>query len=161
MMKIGRWRPCNGIADEYRSIALADEEAARVLQRSGQSRPAMYFWVQAMEKHVRAKIFTLVNPNLEWVRKKNRSHSLEDAIEFLLEIITTDAAIREQVRIQLCKQVLGGIRFAQLHNDLRYPFYSPEQSSFSVLEVEERDAKLLATQLDGLKKCLRDLDRLR
>ena len=71
-MRVGRLRQCDGIAEEYRVIALADEEAASVLQKNGQSRQAMYFLVQAMEKHVRAKIFTLVNPNLEWVRDKNR-----------------------------------------------------------------------------------------
>ena len=160
-MRVGRLRQCDGIAEEYRVIALADEEAASVLQKNGQSRQAMYFLVQAMEKHVRAKIFALVNPNLEWVRNKNRSHSLEDAIEFLLEVVTTDAAIREQVRVQLCERALGGLRFAQLHNDLRYPFYSSKRNSFSVLEVGESDAKLLATQLASLKVYLRDLDRLR
>jgi hypothetical protein len=160
-MRLGSPRQCAGLADEYRSIALADEKAALLLEQDGHHRQAMYFWVQAMEKHIRAKIFTLVNPELEWVRNKNRSHSLEEAIEFLLEVLTADSVVREQIRIQICERVLRGIRFARLHNDLRYPFYSPGSRSFSVLEVDESDAKLLGTQLSSLKIYLAQLDRLR
>jgi hypothetical protein len=58
----------------------------------------MYFLVQAMEKYIRAKIFTLVNASLEWIRERNRSHSLADSIDFLLEVITRDAMVRNHVR---------------------------------------------------------------
>lgn len=51
-----------------------------------------------MEKYIRAKIFKLVNLNLEYFSDKNKSHSIQSAVELLVKIISPDKVIQQQIK---------------------------------------------------------------
>ena len=69
-MHIGRFRHKVKVSVEYANTSKSDEAAAQALAQSGHYRQACYFLIQAIEKAIRSKIFTLVNPNLEYFREK-------------------------------------------------------------------------------------------
>ena len=148
------------VSDEFAQLAKKDEEVARFLKRNGEYRHAIYFFIQAMEKHIRSKIFTLVNPNNEYFRKRNLNHSVEGAVEFLIEIISPDENIRQQVKQLLNKHVLEDINFQLLHNNLRYPFYSDKYNSYSSVDFSYNDCDTIEKKLEGLKRYLQDINRL-
>jgi len=104
-----------------------------------------------MEKYIRSKIFTLVNPNLEYFRKKNQDHSIDNAVEFLVEIISSDKNIQEQIMNQLNEYIFQDIKFQQLHNNLRYPFYSSRYNSYSCIDFYQKDCEAIEKNLMILK----------
>ena len=69
------------ISYEYYNLALEDEKVAILLKNKGEYRHSIYFFIQAMEKYIKSKIFTLVNPNLEYYINKNKHHSKMYPIE--------------------------------------------------------------------------------
>lgn len=158
-MHIGKFRHEINVSSEFDQLSRDDEAAADSLAERGQLRQACYFIIQAMEKAIRAKIFTLVNPNIEYFRGRNRTHSLESAVEFLIEIISTDKIIQEQVSLQLNSHVLGNTKYGHLHNNLRYPVYFKRRDSYSTLDVEADDFKKLRSRLQLLRKFLNDLHK--
>jgi len=95
-----------------------------------------------MEKHVRFKIFTLVNADVEYFRNRTRTHCLDDLLNFLVEIVSGNQLIQEQVRNQLNSFVLEGVRFGKLHNDLQYPFYLEKSNPYAMLQIDKNDAEL-------------------
>ena len=141
-------------------MAASDEAAGVVLNDAGVYQQATYFFVQAMEKYVRREIFRRVNATTDWFRNKTITHELEDLIDFLIEILSTNDAVRAQIKKQLYDHVLGGVRFARLHNNLRYPFYSSRYNNYSRLVVEKTDAALALEKLSRLKKFLDDLHKI-
>lgn len=160
MEHLGTLRKKVDIAAEFQKLAREDQQAAEVLAQAGMYRPACYCLLQAMEKTIRAKIFTLVNPNLEYFRNKNKTHSLAAAVDFLLEIITTNPVIKEQVGQQLFGYVLGKTNYALLNNSLRYPFYSPRFDSYSMLDFSAKDYAAMQHRAANLQHFLNDLHRL-
>lgn len=158
-MNVGRFRHQVDVAGEFGRLAREDEAAAGLLAHSGAYRQAVYFLVQAMEKQVRAKIFSLVNPKLPYFRERNRTHSLEDAVAFLIEIVSHSETVRRQVKDQLHAHVLGEVRYHHLHNNVRYPVYFEKYDAYSVLEVGEGDYVSLRERLSSLKQFLKDLHR--
>jgi hypothetical protein len=46
--------------------------------------------------------------------------------------------------------VLGGIRFGQLHTDLRYPSFSERQQSYAMLRITQHDAEIAMQRLQTL-----------
>ena len=108
------------ISYEYYNLALEDEKVAILLKNKGEYRHSIYFFIQAMEKYIKSKIFTLVNPNLEYYINKNKHHSLDYSIEFLIEVISPDENIRNQVKLYFNKYVFKDLSFRNLHNNLRY-----------------------------------------
>ena len=149
------------VADEYRRLAIEDEDVGRFLLANRKYRHAVYCFVQAMEKHVRFKIFTLVSADVEYFRTRTRTHNLDDLLTFLVEIVSANQLIKEQVGDQLNNFVLEGVRFGKLHNDLRYPFHMERSNSFAMLQIEQDDAELALAKLQKLKVFLRDIDRLK
>jgi HEPN domain-containing protein len=167
MMQLGRFRHNIELSVEYESLAIEDELTSRLLHDSRRYRHAMYLAVQAMEKYVRAKVFELIDGRQEFIndRNRHRNHSIEDAFDFLVEAISSDPIVREQIRKQLQENIIGtnsteAIQFSYLHNNLRYPAYFERQRSFSMLEVGHRDSDLLLQRLDTLKKFLEELEAL-
>lgn len=114
-----------------------------------------------MEKYVRAKTFTFVDAKNAYFRKRERNHSIEDALEFLVEVISGNPVIREQIKKQLHEYVIGEIKFNWLHNNLRYPFYSERYNSYSSFEVTSSDNDVVAQKLKALKAFLSEIDRFR
>ena len=160
MDRIGRITRDVDVSSTYLELAKEDEYAAQMLKFNKMYKQATYLYIQAMEKQIRAKIFTLVNPNLEYYRDRNRDHSLDKAIDFLLEIISTDENVRSQIRNQMNRFVLGDVKYNQLHNNLRYPFYSKRYNYYSVLCIAEEDCINIEENLQSLKKYLKDLSRI-
>lgn len=159
-MHIGNFRHRINVASEFEKLSKADECTANILAGNKEYRHACYFVVQAMEKSIRAKIFNLVNPNVEYFRERNRTHSLESAAEFLIEIVSTDNLVQEQVSNQLYDHVLGKTQYSRLHNNLRYPTYFKKYDSYSMLDVGECDFNELKIRLDSLKSFLNDLHKI-
>ncbi|KAB7663902.1 HEPN domain-containing protein [Plesiomonas shigelloides] len=158
-MSIGKFRNNVSVSTEFAQLSRDDEAAADLLAERGQLRQACYFIIQAMEKSIRAKIFTLVNPNIEYFRDRNRTHSLDSAVEFLIEIISTDNIIQNQVSLQLKSHVLGNTNYRYLHNNLRYPTYSHKYDTYSTLTVSLSDFTKLKNRLLLLRVFLNDLHR--
>lgn len=159
-MYIGKINHNINVADEYERLAKKDEEVAVLLKYNREYRHSIYFFVQAMEKYIRSKIFTLVNPNIEYFRKRNQNHSLTNAVDFLIEIISTDINVQNQIKNQLNSYVFENINFQLLHNNLRYPFYSSKFDSYSSLEFNLNDCEIIEKKLAALKVYLQQLNRL-
>ncbi len=148
------------VSYEYYRLAKEDERVGLVLLEQGEYRHSMYFLVQAMEKYVRAKTFSIVNPLIPYFRERSRNHSVEDAVDFLVEVVTGDKLKREQMKKQIKDYVLGGIRYNHLHNNLRYPYYSERYSSYSCIQVSKSDNEIIAQKLHDLKKFISDMDKI-
>jgi len=159
--RIGKLGPASDdVTFQYRALAEEDERIGRHLLELGAYRQATYLFVQAMEKYVRVRIFAVVNPTLDVYRQRTRTHDLELLLEFLMEIVAS-GDIREQVRSQLNDYVLGGVRFSELHNDLRYPLWLSRRRSYAPLQIDRSAAETVLQRLDALKQFLAGVDRLR
>ncbi|MGX2974196.1 HEPN domain-containing protein [Ursidibacter arcticus] len=157
--KIGKFRHNVIVSSEYTSLSESDERAANILANAGNYRQACYFILQAMEKSVRAKIFTFVNPNNEYFREENKSHSLERAVESLINF-GKDEFVQIQIRQQITQFCLGETKYSLIHNNLRYPVYSKKFDSYSMLDVNKADYDDLKNRLVKLRDFLKDIDTL-
>ena len=155
--QIGRFRDSIVVSQEYARLAREDEAAANILARAGHYRQAVYFVVQAMEKHLRAKIFSIIDPADEQARQENRNHSIEDAVLFLIETITRDPSLRSMIREQFENYLFRGLRFNLFHNDLRYPTYFERTSAYACLEISDKDLIVMFDRLDWLKEFMKEL----
>ena len=156
---VGRLQHVDDVAEAYRSVSVEDEEAARVLQREGRYRQAVYFFMQAMEKLVRYAIFSEVSPDGvdkegTTYRERTTTHNLDDLLAVLLEVYRetiNDSRVSEQIENQLATYVLEGVQFGFLHNDVRYPRYVERHRSYSLLELRDKDAEATSGKLARLK----------
>jgi len=160
-MRLGTVRRGVDVTHEYLRLAREDERAGLLLQEAGHCRHAIYFLLQAMEKYVRARIFQRVDPQNEYFRNQHRNHSVDDAVDFFVQVVSADSHVREQIKRQLEQYVYRGIRFNWLHNDLRYPSYSQRDASYACLDLSSDDVKAFVERLNFLKKVLADTDRIR
>ena len=161
LMHIGKFRHEIDVILELEKLSQEDELSASILAQNGHHRQACYLLTQAMEKAIRAKIFTFVNPNNEYFRNQNRTHSLEKVVNFLIELVSTDKTIKSQVLNQINKYVIGVTHYSYLHNNLRYPTYFEKYDSYSLLEISRSDFDLLQERLKALKAFLKDLHKFR
>lgn len=156
-MRIGHFRRAVDVAHEYRQLATQDEHAANLLMRAGQSRPAAYFVIQAIEKYLRSKIFSIVDGKNEYFRQRNRNHSVEDAVAFLVEVISPDPLVRQQIKAQLESFITGDVQFNHLHNDIRYPTYFDRDGCYSCLELNQSDTDKLFAKLEWVKQFVKSI----
>lgn len=148
----------NSISEEYQTLAIADKDSAIVLGNNGFYRQASYFLLQAMEKIIRAKIFSLIDSRNKYFRDKNRSHSLIDAIEILIEIVSRgDSIIAKQHKNNINQFVLGNLNYQQLHNNLRYPWFSEKYQCFNLLDINKQSYLEIKNKFFSLEKYLKDL----
>lgn len=161
MRNIGTINRKVDISYEYYNLALEDEKVAIILKNKGEYRHSIYFFIQAMEKYIKSKIFTLVNPNLEYFINRNKHHSLDDSIEFLIEVISSDKNIRDQVKLYFNEYVFKGLSFRNLHNNLRYPFYDRSREYYNIVNFDTEDCKYIEKMLENLKKYINDLNRIK
>jgi hypothetical protein len=157
--RIGTIRHRINVSEEYENLANEDEMAARSLKNTDQFRHSIYFYIQAMEKHIKSKIFSMVNPNNEYFRKKNQNHSITDTVNFFIEIINTDDQIKKHIKNQL-DNIFNGLNFQFLHNNLRYPFYSENHNDYSIIQFSLKDCLFIEKINEVLKKYLNDLSKL-
>ena len=148
------------LSAEYLRLAESDEEVGQLLLRQDHYRYAVYNFVQSMEKFTRHKIFSLVNPMTEYFQNRTRTHNLDELLDFLVEIVSSDPIVQSQVKTQMNAYVLGDIRFGKLHNDLRYPIFFEKYRSYSMLEVDKADALQVFDLLQRLKSFLGEIDKL-
>ena len=160
MKKLGRIKHHINVSEEYLFLAEKDEETARLLKENKKYRHSIYFFIQAMEKYIKSKIFARVDPNREYYRKMNQHHSLENAINFLIEIWSNDNNIKEQIKNKLNQYVFEGINFQYLHNNLRYPSYNEKNKDYSIIEYDNSDCIFMEDKNEKLKKWLSDINRL-
>ena len=161
MKHIGKLEKIQHISYGYYQLAQIDEEVADNLLRIEKYRHSMYFYIQAMEKYIRARIFE-INSNKHFI-EHNKDHRLDNAIKTLIEILGGDELAKQHMEKHLFENVLGGIKFGSLHNQLRYPFYIEEnkRSVFKMLKVEKQDVLFIRDRLSCLKAFLNDLQKLK
>lgn len=157
---IGNIKSNIDLSYEYKNLALQDEKVAILLKNNQEYRHAIYFFLQSMEKYIKSKIFTLVNPNLEYFIKKNKHHSLDDSVDFLIEVISSDENIRNQVKSQFNQYVFKDLNSRNLHNNLRYPFYNEKRGNYVIVNYDKKDCEYIEEMLENLKKYLKDLNRI-
>jgi hypothetical protein len=158
--QIGSFREFVDASAEYARLAREDEAAANTLAEAGHYRQAVYFVVQAMEKHLRAKIFAVSDPANEEVRQANRNHSVEAAASFLVGTLVASERLHQLVQEQFERCLFQGLRYNLLHNDLRYPTYFERTHGFACLEVSRSDVIEMFARLDWLKDFMQELNLL-
>ena len=158
--QLGHFRESLDVSSEYARLAREDEAAANTLADVGRYRQAVYFIIQAMEKHLRAKIFSVVDPTNEDVRQANRNHSIEEAVLFLIGTVSPDPRLQALIREQFDNYLFQGLRFNLLHNDLRYPTYFERTATYSCLELSGADLLVMFGRLDWLKEFMNELSLL-
>lgn len=146
--------------NSYKDLANSDEKVARLLFEHCEYRQSCYYILQSMEKLIRSKIFTLVDAKNEYFRNRNRSHSVEDAISFLVDVISPNDVVKDQVNEQLRMHVLGDTKYNHLHNNLRYPNYFQKYNSYSQFQVNKSDTEVLFQRLESLKIFIRDINAI-
>lgn len=166
---IGRHKNVADLAQTYRDLSGSDEQAALVLQREGQYRQAIYFFLQAMEKLTDHAIFSEVSPddvsiNGRTYRERTRTHNLDELLRVLLEAYKetiNDSRVSDQIDQQMATYVLQGQYFGVLHNDVRYPRYIDRRKSDALLELNEKDAAAAADKLTRLKAFVAGFQQLK
>ena len=92
---------------------------------------------------------------------KGTLYSLDYSIEFLIEVISPDENIRNQVKLYFNKYVFKDLSFRNLHNNLRYPFYDRSRGYYNIIKFDIEDCKYIEEMLENLKKYLKDLNRIK
>lgn len=159
-MRSGTLCKVTNISYEYKIMAESDENVADLLKSQKKYRQAIYFYIQAMEKYLKCKIFTIVNPEIKYYIEENRHHSVEKSVSFLIDILATDERVKEQLTIQLRQYVLKSIRFNWLHNNLRYPEYNEKIGSYIKFDYSENDCNNIRESLTNMKVYLKELERI-
>lgn len=78
-------------------------------------------------------------------------HSLDDAIDFFIEIVSgSNEILKMQITEQLKNGVLKGIRFSNMYNAVRYPFY--KNHNYKVTEMSKNDCEQMIDIYSLLKK---------
>jgi len=151
------------VAHEYLKTAMQDEKSAVILESRELYNQAAYFYVQAMEKQIKAKIAQIVDVTNAYYKemiKKTIGHSLDKSIEILVQIYGKgNAMVEDRLREQLITKVLKDIKFSALHNKTRYPDFDENKKKYAVIEMCKIDCVELAKMLKGLKLYLKDLER--
>lgn len=160
-MDLGKPRHKVDVSSELLRIAEEDEAAGAVLHEAGLHRNASYFYIQSMEKRVRAQAFELIDPYNRYWRSTNQHHDLCSSVGFLIEALGMETLVAKQVKDMIDKYVIGEVNFRMLHNSLRYPYYSERYNSYSCVDYSEQDCDDVFNKLAFLKNLLRDLDRYR
>jgi hypothetical protein len=155
-LRLGFIQKTADVVAEYQQLAKEDERAGVCLLEAGLYRHSMYFFLQAMEKLLRAKVFTRVNPHLSFFRESQRNHLIDKTVEFLLQVYGTDEQTLAHLKGELDQHLLPGLQ--SLNNNLRYPFYLENWDSYVVQSVRQRDAEALYNRLCWLKGFLQDID---
>lgn len=150
-MGIGLFELVDNLSEEYQNIARHDEHVAAALMSLGEYRHAAYFLIQAIEKYLRSKIFSIVDGRQAYYREQNRNHSVEEAADFLVQVMSTDTRVQEHIRSQLNQYVLSGVQFHHLHNNIRYPRYVERQNHFVSLKVSKEDVESIRARLLWVK----------
>ncbi len=145
----------NGIdmSDEYFNISQSDERAASLLCQQELYNQSVYLYIQSMEKYVKSAICKKIDVINDYYAKKLRlmGHSLDDTIDFFIEIVSgNNEILKMQITEQIKNGVLKGIRFSAMYNAVRYPFY--KNQNYKMIEMSKNDCE----QLKGINDLLKN-----
>ena len=161
-IQIGTFRRKVGVlAAEYQHLADEDEAVGLLLLAQNRHRHAAYLFIQAMEKVVCACILQLRND--QEMRERLKHHRLDDIVETLIGCLESHEFpldLRDALKKQLDGLVIRGLKFGELHNNLRYPRFQGRQGRFEVLELGLTDADSLLSRLEALKKFAKEIAKL-
>lgn len=151
----------NGIdmSHEYLRISQEDEKAARLLYQQNLYNQAVYFYIQSMEKYIKGAICRKIDVTNDYYANKLRmlGHSLDDAIDFFIEIVSgNNEILKMQITEQLKNGVLRGIRFSTIYNAVRYPFY--KSNNYKLTEMSKNDCEQMKEIYDLLKKYINSVN---
>lgn len=147
------------IAEQFEKIAVKDEKSADILYVNALYNQSAYFYIQAMEKYIKSYISRKIDITNQFYADKFREmgHSLDKSVEFFIEIMTGNSPVlRSQMEYQIKEVILKNVRFSQLHNNLRYPFYLKTNAEYGVDEMGRVDCEELRSMCRNLKKYLSD-----
>lgn len=149
------------IADKYQEYAVNDEKSADILLANGFYNQSAYYYIQSMEKLIKAAISVKVDVTQIYYATKLKAigHSLDLAIDFYLELICfgKEAVLAQQLEYQLKTIVFKNIRFGRLHNSIRYPIYNERWNSYGVLQISKEECEELKHMLIVLKKYIKQI----
>lgn len=148
------------VADSYHSIALNNHKSADILLKQGLYNEAAYMYIQAMEKYVDEQICRRVDVINSFYSKQfhNIGHRLDKSIEFLIEIYSgSNITLKEQLKSQLIQNILKGLKFSSIHNNLRYPYYNDKKNDYCFLTYSQKDCIELQQMTDRLIKFLKEI----
>ena len=152
------------VAEHYLSIAKKDEEAAKALEDKALFNQAGYFYIQAMEKQVKAYIAKKVDVTNEYFAeeiRKTMGHSLNKSLELLFKLcVGNDDSLYNHLYQQLTEQVFKNVKFNALHNKVRYPTYNSKNKNYTELMLDKKDCEELNNMLSLLKQYLNNLNRI-
>lgn len=151
------------VATEYERLAKNHTKAAEVLYNSGLYNESVYFYIQAMEKEIDEKICRKVDVTNPYFAERTRetSHSIDKSIEFLVEIYAgNDKTLYTQIRNQIIRGILKNIKFAKLHNNVRYPVYNLNKNSYNIYTIQKNECDEIREMQQKLILFLKDLDRI-
>lgn len=147
------------MAEKFEKTAVNDEKSADILYANALYNQSAYFYIQAMEKYIKSYISRKIDITNQFYADKFREmgHSLDKSVEFFIEIMTgNNPVLRSQMDIQIKEIILKNLRFSQLHNNLRYPFYLNKETKYGIDEMSRADCDELKSMCRNLKKYLSD-----
>ena len=152
------------VSERYSLIAQKDEDAAVALEDKGLFNQAGYFYIQSMEKHIKAHIakkIDLMNPHFADEMKRTMGHSLDESLKLLFKLYSgNDDTLFSHLYQQMIHQVFQDVKFAALHNKVRYPTYDSRHKKYTDLLLGKDDCHTLSNMLSLLKQYLDNLGRI-
>ena len=153
------------ISERYFSISEKDEMAAVLLEEKGLYNQAAYFYIQSMEKQVKAHIaqkVNVINSYFAEEMRKTMGHSLDESLKLLFKIYSgNDETLFTHLFQQLTHQVFQNVKFTALHNKVRYPTYNSRYQNYTELILSANDCYELRKMLSLLKQYLDSLGRIK
>ena len=162
---IGKLKYFEGLdlATEYTNMAENDFLSAKFLENRAVYNQAAYFYMQYMEKKIKASISRIINPTLPYYANKLREigHSLDKSIHFLIEILSgNDISLKLQLEHQILNVIFENIMFGHLYNQCRYPSYHENHRNYSMIEITAKDCERIRVIAKKLDKFLEDFHKL-
>lgn len=148
------------ISDYYLKKAELDKKAGKVLAEQGLYSQAIYFELQYMEKFIKSEISKKINIENRYTHELVNKHSIKELIFFLIDIIVVNDTFNKQLKFQI-EEILGKIDYNKLHNNLRYPYYSPKNKMFIHVEYNKEDyEKIVDENFEQLKNYVSNLYKI-
>lgn len=148
------------IADEFLRIAKEDEKAADFLYQNQFYNQAIYFYIQSMEKFIKAYICRRIDVSNEYFAEQLRSlgHSLDAAADFFVKIIAgNDENLHNQLNHQIKTSIFENIRFTSTYNAVRYPYYNSKYHSYCLRKTDFNDCERIQEMYRKLKDYIEKL----
>lgn len=152
------------VSYEYKKIAEDNLKAAQLLMKNGLYNDAYYCFIQSMEKSIKGRICEIIDVANPYYADQMRDigHSLDNAVCFLLRLIAGNNEVMfEHIKKLMVEDVLKGIHFSAVHNNVRYPYYSQYKKKHEYLVMSYSDCVEIEKMEKNLKIFLAELYRIK